>query len=359
MRCRRALSVVVLGFICILLISCATPSSRPPVATSPEIEQEAQKQRLMVLKKQMDMQFKLDSIAQNVMVGATALCEKKRFWSGYYMLKKSLMKPELREPFAKVYGLGEQLKVIKVLDKSPAEKAGLRQGDEIVSINGREVPATAREYADFASMLRASGVLKMHVLRNGVPADVTVEQVTSCNYPVVMMNGNDVNAMADGQKIYVWQGLMRLMDNDAELATVIAHELAHNIRKHGEMAKSNMLAGGVGGLLLDIVAAAVGVNTQAGFSKMGQQIGRNAYSKDMEREADYVGLYLLALSGYDIREAPNVFRRLGMANPRSIEGKYAVSHPSTPERFVYIEKTVDEIEKKRSSGLALVPEEKN
>ena len=91
----------------------------------------------------------------------------------------------------------------------------------------------------------------------------------------------------------------------------------------------------------------------------GMNIGKSMYSKDTEREADYVGLYLLALSGYDINDAPNVFRRLGMANPRSIEGKCAASHPSTPERYVNLEKTVEEILRKQSSGLPLIPEEKS
>jgi predicted Zn-dependent protease len=180
----------------------------------------------------------------------------------------------------------------------------------------------------------------------------------SCDYPVLLIDSDEVNAMADGNKIFVTRGLMRFVENDAELATIVSHELAHNARGHLSMVKKNSLAGGVGGLLLDIAAAAAGVNTQGAFSRAGMSVGSSLYSKDMEREADYVGLYILALSGYDIKDAPNVFRRLGTANPKSIEGKYAVSHPSTPERFVNLEKTVEEIVNKKSSGLPLFPEEK-
>jgi len=125
------------------------------------------------------------------------------------------------------------------------------------------------------------------------------------------------------------------------------------------MKKKNSLLGGIFGFLLDMmIAAKYGLNTGGEYTKIGMAKGGMVYSIDMEKEADYVGLYILALSGYDIEEVPNVFRKLGAAHPKNIEAKYATSHPSTPERFIAMEKTVEEIKEKMEKGLPLLPEEK-
>jgi predicted Zn-dependent protease len=133
----------------------------------------------------------------------------------------------------------------------------------------------------------------------------------------------------------------------------------HNIRQHHKTTKKNAAVGAAFGFLLDVAAAAGGVNTNAGFTKMGMQAGGQAYSKEMEAEADYVGLYILANAGYDIHSGPNLFRRLGVASPKSMEAKYATSHPSTPERFVMLEETIGEIEAKKAAGKTLLPEEQS
>ncbi len=344
--------------ISMLFLSCATPKSKPPIANYPEIQEEAKKQRIMVLKTQMETQYKLRNVSSKVLAGASPLCNKTRLSAGFLFVHKELFTPEYREALAELYGVGELAKVIYVFDESPGEKAGLLPGDEIISINDVPFPKTLAEIRAFVSSWGTRAELKIEVSREGSINYINVEQTTCCDYPVLVVGTEVVNAAADGERIYVTRGLIRFLETDSELATVISHELAHNTRGHNKMAKKNAIAGGIGGLLLDIAVAAVGVNTGGAFSKAGMNIGKSMYSKDMEREADYVGLYILALSGYDIDDAPNVFRRLGTANPNSIEGKYAASHPSTPERYVNLEKTVEEILRKQSSGLPLTPEEK-
>jgi hypothetical protein len=341
-----------------LFISCATPKSKPPVVNSSEIQEEAKKQRILVLKTQMEAQYRLRNVSSRVLAGASSLCDKKGLYGGFMFVHKELFLPEYREAIAELYGVQDLAKVIYVFDKSPCEKAGLRPGDEIVSINNEPFPKTLFEIRTLMSSLTTRAVLNMEVLRDGSTFYIDVEQANYCDYPVLMSNTDIVNAGADGEIIYVTRGLIRFLESDSELATAISHELAHNIRGHVKMAKKNAVAGDIGGLLLDIAAAAAGVNTQGALTRAGMNYGKSLYSKDMEREADYVGLYILALSGYDIIGAPNVFRRLGTSNPKNIEGKYAASHPSTPERYVALEKTVEEILRKQSSELPLIPEEK-
>jgi predicted Zn-dependent protease len=96
------------------------------------------------------------------------------------------------------------------------------------------------------------------------------------------------------------------------------------------------------------------VNTGGEFTKQGGAAGAMTYSQDFEREADYVGLYILARSGRPFANSPNFWRRMAQESPGSI--KYASSHPTSAERFVRLEKVVAEIEGKQAQGAPLLPE---
>jgi predicted Zn-dependent protease len=106
------------------------------------------------------------------------------------------------------------------------------------------------------------------------------------------------------------------------------------------------------GMLVDILFAGLGVGTQGAFANMARQ----AYSQEFETEADYVGLYMTARAGFDIRNAASFWRRMGVEHPSSIRANHASSHPSAPYRFVSLDKTVEEIERKKAAGLPLRPE---
>ena len=102
------------------------------------------------------------------------------------------------------------------------------------------------------------------------------------------------------------------------------------------------------------MAAAAGVNTQGNFAKGFGQIGADAYSVDFEQEADYVGLYLARRGGYSINNAADFWRRAAVEKiPEAIT--LSTTHPSTPERFVALNKTIREIQAKQAAGQPLVP----
>ncbi|HSB05387.1 MAG TPA: M48 family metallopeptidase [Thermodesulfobacteriota bacterium] len=347
-----------LCLLAILVVSCATPTARVPLGNNGEIQEEARKQRILALKTQMEAQQRLYDVATPVLAGASPLCSDKRFYGGFMFAARDLFQPEYREAASELYGLKDLPRIIQVVEDSPAFKSDLRVGDEIISVNGQLLTKETKETQKVFATTKGSPSLILEVQREDLKLTINIDQEACCNYPVRLVASDEVNALADGINVYVTRGMMKFVNNDLELATIISHEVAHNARGHLSMTKKNALAGGFLGLVLDVAAAAAGVNTQGGFARMGAQIGRSTYSKDMEREADYVGLYILALSGYDIKEAPNVFRRLASVDPKSIEAKYAASHPSAPERFIGLEKTVEEILGKQSAGAPLIPEEK-
>ena len=173
-----------------------------------------------------------------------------------------------------------------------------------------------------------------------------INPVKICNHRIILRQDNSLNAFADGKNIYITQGMLRFINEDKELQMVIAHELAHNIEGHIEKKTNNYLLG----TIVDLAAAGAGVNTRGTFGSLGAQM----YSQDFEREADYVGMYILANSGIEREGVANFWRRMSVENPRSIS--YASTHPSSSERWVNIEAVNKEIDKKILKSEPLLPE---
>ena len=177
---------------------------------------------------------------------------------------------------------------------------------------------------------------------------------------MILTQDNIVNAFADGKKIIMTQGIVDYAKDDNELALVIAHELAHNDRGHLDAKKKNTLIMGSIGFILDLMTIYYSGGTAGGNAEnteMWSKIGAQAYSVEFEKDADYGGAYYATRAGYDISNANEFWERMGAENPNRIA--FNSSHPATAERYLQIKKTVEEINKKKSEGLALIPNEKD
>lgn len=313
--------------------------------------------------KQMDMavemlekdKFRLADVSSVVLSGATDLCgEKTKPTIGISWVSAEDIKGPMKEAIVRRHNLtGNNLVILYAGKDGPAYKAGVRGGDRLLGISGIRFTSSrhAQEFIPAALKDKSRWPITISVQRGEQVLDLQVTPQTACDYPVDLVDQDAINAYADGKKIYVTRGMMRFINEDRELALVVAHELAHNTMGHIGKKSGNALLGA----LVDGVAAAYGVNTQGAFSKAAG----SAYSQDFEMEADYVGLYAMARSGQDITDAANFWRRMGAANPGSIQQKgYFSSHPSSPERFVAIDKAVAEIKAKKAAGKPIIPEMK-
>lgn len=176
----------------------------------------------------------------------------------------------------------------------------------------------------------------------------------NCGYKVVLdPNQKGLNAHADGQNVVIYPAMIDFAKNDTHLAFVISHEFAHNIMGHIQAQQQNAGLGGLLGGVVDIAAGSQGYNTGGGFGKFGASQAILRYSPNFEQEADYVGLYILARTGYPIEQAPDFWRIMSSAEPDSI---YVTStHPNNPSRTIEMEKTVAEIRAKQQAGKPLLP----
>jgi predicted Zn-dependent protease len=168
----------------------------------------------------------------------------------------------------------------------------------------------------------------------------------ACSFRVALVPSEQANAFASGRnEVAVTTGMMRLLENEDELAAVVAHEFAHHIAEHIAEGTWRTQAGALAGAALGAAATeALGVDLGLGRlgAQAGAQAGRLAYSKADEREADYLGAYIMARAGFDLDRAGALWAKL---THLSGKGTTALldSHPAGPERLAAWRRTTEEI----------------
>lgn len=338
---------------CLLLLTAAlaacAPQSRVPEISREAAEEEARKQREIVILERMKVQNRLRRVDFAVRAANVDLCREKAPGVGFLTMNLDSAPPEYRAAYGNLYGITRQITLISVFEGGPADRAGLAAGDRIVSIDGKTVGAGSAGRSRVAELIAESKgrPLEMTVRRGGDPVTVELSPRMLCNYPTFLHNDDSVNAFADGSRIIVTSGMMRFAESDDELAFVIGHELAHNTMGHIAAKTGNMILGGIVGAILTGLS---GVNV---IDPM-MQVGVLAFSQEFEAEADYVGVYYAAKAGYDTRKAAYFWRRMAAAHPSAI-GLQGTTHPSSAKRFLAVEAASREIAGKRAKGAPLVP----
>ncbi len=172
------------------------------------------------------------------------------------------------------------------------------------------------------------------VARKLPPAEVARE----IPYRIQVLDNPYSNAFAFANgAIYVHTGILARMDNEAQLASLLAHEMAHASHRHqlrefrGVRNKSAVFASmraTLGGL-----PAIGGLATALG--ELGTVAAVTGYSRDLEREADQVGIEWMVAAGYDPKEAPKLFLHLkAEAEEEEIKEPFFFgSHPKLKERI--------------------------
>jgi hypothetical protein len=346
----------------VLLGACAAPTTRPVEIDKAAEEAEARLQRELAFEGFLEDELRVKRVAQPILEKAADLCKDKvRYDSGAIFTSMSAYGKDFEPVVTKYLGIsGHELGLLHVVPGSPADKAGLKRGDRLISVNGFVIPNSkdaASELSKRASewLKKPDPVTSVYARKsaNGSvqTAQAVVTPVRACDFPAFLVMQESLNAFADGKSIAIFRGMLRFA-NDNELAIVIGHELAHNFMGHIEAAQRNNLLA----TLAELLAAGARVPTQG---LLGSAIAL-AHSPAFEAEADYVGLYVLARVGIAFEDAPKFWRRMAAANPAGISQRgHIASHPATSARFVALEKTVQEITAKRAAGQPLNPELKS
>jgi predicted Zn-dependent protease len=159
------------------------------------------------------------------------------------------------------------------------------------------------------------------------------------------------NAFAlPGGKVFVYKGLMDMVDSDDELATVIAHEIAHAIARHGAERLSVQLGaslvGQAAGMALGFENPAVAKAFSQAYG-MASQVGVILpYSRTQEYEADHIGLVLMAKAGYDPEEALDFWRKMMKLDKGKAPPAWLSTHPPSPDRLAEIKADLPMVKRK-------------
>lgn len=157
-------------------------------------------------------------------------------------------------------------------------------------------------------------------------------------YRITILNSPNVNAFAlPGGYLYVTRGLLALANDSAELAAVIAHEMAHVTANHG-LQRQKLEADAV--LATKVVTDVLSGNQAAKAALIRGKLRLAQFSRNQELEADAVGIKAIGRAGFDTFSAARFlqsmadysqFRSVSGANDASLD--FLASHPTAPQRI--------------------------
>lgn len=151
-----------------------------------------------------------------------------------------------------------------------------------------------------------------------------------------------------GGKIAVYTGILPVTKNKFGLATVLAHEIAHAVAKHGNERMSQQLAIALGGMSLSVAMKKEPEKTQQIFMAaygVGSTLGTLAYSRKHEYEADKLGMVFMALAGYDPAQSIKFWERMSAMKDGASIPQFLSTHPSDENRIKAMKEFLPEANK--------------
>jgi len=151
-------------------------------------------------------------------------------------------------------------------------------------------------------------------------------------YHFAVIDSNMVNAFAaPGGYIYFYTGLLKMVDNEAELAAVVAHEISHVVARHGV----KRLQAAIGVQLLQQLIFSNSAEALQTAVNVGIGLSFATYSRANEHEADSYGIEYMVRAGYNPEASITMFEKLASlsdGSPGFFE-RLSMSHPETLERI--------------------------
>lgn len=178
---------------------------------------------------------------------------------------------------------------------------------------------------------RVSVAVEKYLKENGY-----TDRIADFKWEFNLVENNEPNAWCmPGGKVVFYSGILPLTQNDAGVAVVMGHEIAHAVARHGNERMSQQMLLQFGGVALSEAIKTKPEETQAIFQAaygVGSQLGvMLPYSRQHEYEADKLGLIFMAMAGYDPNEAIGFWERMAV-NSKGNTPEFLSTHPVEQNR---------------------------
>lgn len=237
---------------------------------------------------------RLAAIGHRLAVANAPLCDRLQPAAGIVVHALAQYGAGERDAVKRAFRFETPVAVEALVPGGAAARAGVRADDALVAVEGKPVPTGGAGIADRDAALdlleseAPGGTLDLTLRRGGGVRDVAIPTVPACRARFELLLGRGTYAGADGKVVKLGERFFEGY-TDEEIAVIVAHELAHVILRHADRLNA---AGVDRGLLKE-------------FGRNGRLFRRT------EREADELGVHLLANAGYDPLAAARFWRTRG------------------------------------------------
>jgi predicted Zn-dependent protease len=173
------------------------------------------------------------------------------------------------------------------------------------------------------------------------------EQIKNYKWEFNLIDSKEINAWCmPGGKVAVYTGILPVTQDEAGLATVMGHEIAHAIAQHSLERASDMMKAQLGSAAVGVAVSGRSESTQAIVNQLygvGGQLTILKFSRNQELEADKMGLSFMAMAGYNPSSAVNFWQRMSQASSSTAKPPAFLStHPTDASRIAQIQRNLPE-----------------
>lgn len=332
--CRRHGAWACALILALLTSALLTPAYGAPGASAEQLAAEARAQRMFETRAYLNDKVRLERIVYALLKAAGPYCiQNRKYTLGVPPVAATDLPADLRAGFIDTPESDASLpRFLYVAHVSPAWLAGIREGDQLLSITdsatGSKV-ASGWVFERPANTLATNATFKIEISNAAGTHTLETKPQLICEVLPHLVRHDELVARLTGSTMTVSTGLLRFA-NDDELALLLANELAHSILPHTVK------------------------TTTPSAAKHAVP-----YSPAEERYADYLGTYIAALGEFDVENAKNIWSRVAANPPSRVKGGIAYLHPPSAERAVWQRVVMAEIHRKNMTGLPLMPDRKS
>ena len=223
--------------------------------------------------------------------------------------------------------------------------------------NSQLFPSAFQEYSNFlkehkvitgtadAQRVENIGIKIKNAAERWLKANGQSQYLNGYQWEYKLIESKELNAWCmPGGKIVVYSGILPVTQNDAGLATVMGHEVAHALANHGAQRMSAAQLQELGAAGVALATGGKSAEQQQMWQQyygIGSQIGvMLPFSRNQESEADKIGLTLMALAGYNPESAIEFWGRMSAKSSGSAPPEFMSTHPADATRIANLKRLI-------------------